>query len=107
MSASTSLKDKDLIGKSVVSMADGAKVGTVEELVFHGLDLNALVVKGERGEGLLPYISVGTNGPDAITIESYTLIDWSAGAGLGPDSKNLHQLRELSVVDSDGKSLGH
>jgi len=107
MGSSTQLRDKDLVGKIVVSMADGAQVGTVKDLVFHGLDLNALVVNGERGEGLLPYKSLGTNGPDAITIESYTLVDWSAGAGLGPNSMDLSQLRELSVVDSDGKSLGH
>jgi sporulation protein YlmC with PRC-barrel domain len=101
------MNDKDLMGKAVVSMADGAQVGIVKDLVFRGLDLDSLVVRGERGEGLLPYTSLGKNGPDAITIESYTVVDWNAGPGLGPESKDLHHLRELSVMDADGKMLGH
>ncbi len=101
------MRDKDLVGKSVVSMADGARVGTVKDLVFHGLNLQALVVKGERGEGLLPFVSVGANGPDAITIESYTLVDWNKGPGLGPETMDIHRLRKLSVVDGNGKMLGH
>lgn len=101
------MKDKDLVGKNVVSMADGARVGNVKDLVFQGLHLDALVVRGERGEGLLPFKSVGTNGPDAITIESYTLVDWNKGPGLGPESTDMQQLRKLQVVDADGKMIGH
>lgn len=101
------MKDKDLVGKTVVSMADGARVGNVKDLVFHELELVSLVVQGERGEGLLPYRSLGTNGPDAITIESYTLVDWNAGRALAPDNKNIHELRKLAVVDSEGNMLGH
>jgi sporulation protein YlmC with PRC-barrel domain len=101
------MRDKDLVGKTVVSMADGARVGTVKDLVFHELDLVSLVVRGEHGEGLLPYKSLGTNGPDAITIESYTLVDWNAGRTLEPDNKNTHELSKLAVVDSHGNMLGH
>ncbi len=101
------MKDKDFIGKMVVSMSDGAQVGTVKDLVFHGLELTSLLVNGERGEGLLPYGDVGKNGPDAITIESYTLVDWNAGKTLEPDRRNTHDLRKLSVVDAEGNLLGH
>ena len=65
------------------------------------------MVRGEHGEGLLPFRSLGTNGPDAVTIESYTLVDWNAGRSLDPDSKNTDELRKLSVVDSEGNMLGH
>ncbi|MDR3691611.1 MAG: PRC-barrel domain-containing protein [Fimbriimonas sp.] len=101
------MKDKDFINKQVVSMADGAKVGTVKDLVFNCLDLKALVVQGERGEGLLAFTDIGTNGPDAVMIESYTVIDWNAGRVLGPESRNTEDLRKLSVVDADGNLLGH
>jgi sporulation protein YlmC with PRC-barrel domain len=101
------MKDKDLVGKKVVSMADGAQVGTVKDLVFHELELTALVVRGERGEGLLPYKDLGTNGPDAITIESYKQVDWNAGKSLDPESRSTHDLRKLSVMDADGNLLGH
>ena len=101
------MKDKDLVGKTVVSMADGARVGTVKDLVFHGLELSKLLIRGERGEALLDFKSIGVNGPDAITIESYTLVDWNAGRTLEPDNRDIHELRKLSVVDAGGKMLGH
>ena len=101
------MRDKDLIGKAVVSMADGARLGAVKDLVFRGLDLEALVVHGDRGEGLLPFASLGTNGPDAITIDSYTLVDWNKGPSLGPETTDMHHMRKLPVVDGDGKMLGH
>ena len=101
------MNDKDFINKTVVSMADGATVGKVKDLVFHGLEFTSLVVSGERGEGLLPFASIGKNGPDAITIESYTLVDWNAGRSLVPESRTAHDLKKLSVVDGQGNNLGH
>ncbi len=101
------MRYKDLVGKSVVSMADGAVIGEVKDLVFRSLDLDALIVHGDRGDGLLPFTSLGTNGPDAITIESYTLVDWNKGPTLGPETSDLHHLRKLQVVDDTGKMLGH
>ena len=100
------MKENDFVGKPVVSMSDGAKIGKVRDMVFKGLDLTSLVVNGERGEGLLPIGLIGTNGPDAITIESYTVVDWNAGRLQDPDSRNTHDLRKLSVVDADGNMLG-
>ncbi len=100
------MKEKDLAGKKVVSMADGAEVGTVKELVFHGLKLSGLVVHGESGEGLLPFKDLGTNGPDAITIESSGLVDWSVGKIPDPDGRNMHDLRKLPFMDGDGNTLG-
>lgn len=100
------MNEKDFIGKIVVSMSDGAKVGTVKDLVFHGLGLSDLLVAGERGEGLLPFDQIGTNGPDAVTVPSYSVIDWNAGRLMEPDRRNTHDLRKLSVVDSDGTMLG-
>lgn len=101
------MKEKDFLGKMVVSMSDSAKVGTVKDLLFHGLDLTALVVNGERGEGLLPFASVSKNGDDAITIESYALVDWNAGRALDPESRYGHDFQKLSVIDSTGTKLGH
>ena len=62
---SKGIREKDLMGKAIVSMGDGAKVGTVKELVFQHLTLSSLVVRGEHGEGLLRYQDIGANGPDA------------------------------------------
>jgi sporulation protein YlmC with PRC-barrel domain len=101
------MTEKDLLGKAVVSMGDGARVGKVKDLIFHGIQLQALVIKGERGEGLLPYERIGKNGPDAITIDSYTMVDWNGGTISDPESQEIGELRKLTVVDSNGKMLGH
>jgi sporulation protein YlmC with PRC-barrel domain len=101
------MNEKDLLGKSVVSMGDGARVGKVKDLIFRGIQLHSLVLRGEKGEGLLPYERIGKNGPDAITIESYTMVDWNVGKISEPETREIGDLRKLSVVDSDGKMLGH
>jgi sporulation protein YlmC with PRC-barrel domain len=102
-----SMRPKEFVGKRVVSMADGEEIGKVKDLVFTGLDLTALLVKGDRGEGLLSYGAIGANGPDAITIESYTLIDWSAGPALAPESRTIHEIEKLKVMDAEGNMIGH
>ncbi len=101
------MRTKEFVGKPVISMADGAEIGKVEDLIYVGLNLSALVVKGERGEGLLPFKSIEANGPDAITIESYTLIDWNAGHTLAPESRTTHEIKKLKVIDAEGKMIGH
>jgi sporulation protein YlmC with PRC-barrel domain len=101
------MRDRDFVGKVVVSMADGAQVGRVKDLVFNDLNLSALVVQGDRGEGLLPFPSLESNGPDVITIASYSVLDWNPGDALEPSPRTIHDLRKLTVVDSDGNVLGH
>ncbi len=100
------MKSKAFVGKRVVSMADGAEIGKVRDLVFTGLNLTALLVKGERGDGLLPFESIDANGPDAITIESYKLIDWNAGRTLDPESRTTHEIEKLKVIDAEGIMIG-
>ena len=101
------MKKEEYVGKIVVSIADGAEIGKVKDLVFHGLKLNALLVKGERGEGLLTQDNISANGPDAITIENYALVDWNAGSAGDPESRTTHELEKLKVMDAEGNMLGH
>ena len=88
-------------------MGDGTRVGSVTDVLFNGLDVNSLVVHGDHGNGLLPYRDVLSNGPDAITIESSTLIDWNAGPESDVEGKGAQHLRKLAVMDADGAMLGH
>jgi sporulation protein YlmC with PRC-barrel domain len=101
------MNENDLVGKAVVSMADGAKVGVVNDLIFKGVSLQGLSLKGDKGNGILAFKNIGTTGPDAISIESYKNVDWDAGKTLEPDSHNLHDLRKLKVIDDSGTELGH
>lgn len=101
------MKSKVFIGKKVVGMSDGAEIGKVKDLIFTGLKLTGLVVKGDRGEGLLPYDSLGANGSDAMTVESYAVIDWSAGPEMAPESRTIHEIEKLKVIDAEGNMIGH
>ena len=101
------MTDKEFMGKKVVSLSDGEKLGKVKDLIFTGLKLTDLVVKGERGEGLLPFKNLSANGPDAIMVETYALIDWNVGPALTPESRTAHELEKLKVVDDKGKMIGH
>ena len=100
------MKQKEFVGKRVVSLADGVEIGKVKDLVFTGLNLSALVIAGERGDGLLPFESISANGPDAITIESFQLIDWNAGSTLTPESRTTQEIEKLKVIDAKGTMIG-
>ncbi len=95
----------DLRRKPIVSMADGAKIGEVDDLL---VDVTAwrvsdVVIDSKQGRGLLPLASLKSIGPDAITVESASAVAWNAqGAGLA-----FAAMRKLIVVDGSGTNMGH
>jgi sporulation protein YlmC with PRC-barrel domain len=101
------MRDKDLIEKSVISIADGERVGVVKDLVFLDLNVLGLLVMGNHGQGLLPFSKLESIGPDAIMVASTSVVDWNAGSVLVSGGRNTRDLRKLSVVDSEGNFLGH
>ncbi len=95
----------DLRKKPVVSMADGAKIGEVDDLVLDTARwaVVELHVVAKPGRGLLPMSSVKGIGPDAVTVESADVVSYSShSAGLGFDS-----LKALHVVDGTGTVRGN
>lgn len=95
----------DLKKKPVVSMADGAKIGEVGDLIVDPVRwaISDLYVDGKPGRGILPFAQIKGIGPDAITIEQTAVVAFNAKAsGLCfEDLKNLH------VVDGTGTQRGN
>lgn len=98
----------ELIGKPIVSMIDGEKVGVVKDLLIDSeqLKVTAVLLGGIPGQGLLPYEQVKSVGLDAMTIESAQAIQWSTGQLATATGRPMHDLKKLPVMDSSGTELG-
>lgn len=91
---------------AVVSLAEGARLGRVEESLFttQPLRLAALRVKGDQGEFVVPYDQIRSIGADAITLEDSAATQAAVGANeslIGWDD-----LKKRKVVDAAGTLLG-
>jgi sporulation protein YlmC with PRC-barrel domain len=93
--------------RAVVSLDDGQRIGYVEDLLLdlQALELAALVVKGDKGETVLPSQLIKAVGVDAVTVDSVSSTQSNANAlpGVRPFTK----LHNLKVVDSAGTMVGH
>ncbi len=102
------MKASSLKDKPVVSMADGAQVGTVKELLFDPSDfrLTALLLRADSGESTLAFGSVHSVGSDAIMVESAADTAGAKGQAVLDTARGLGDLMDLSAVNSDGTLLG-
>ena len=100
------MKTKDFKRLTVVSVADGAKLGRVENVYLNPADLCAAAVgiDLEGQHALVPFDQVRV-GSDAVTIPSRDVARWPGGAG-GGDAVTLDRIEELKVVDEAGTFLG-
>jgi sporulation protein YlmC with PRC-barrel domain len=102
MRAST-LKDKP-----VVSMADGAQVGTVEDVLFDPAELRlmGLALRGQSGKSILPFDSIRSIGADAVMVESAAETQGAGGQAIQDTMRGLGEITSLSVVNAEGTLLG-
>lgn len=102
------LKANDLIGKPIVSIVDGEKVGVVKEVLIDpaSLKATAILIGGPPGQGLLPFESVKSVGDDAIMIETTQMIQWATGPLSSAAGRTIHDLKKMKVMDSSGKEIG-
>jgi len=92
----------------VVSMADGAKVGTVQDVLFDTAQYRvaALVLASAGGQILLPFNAIKSIGNDAVTVDSLAATQ-GVGTSLTRDGlRGLNDMTSLKVVNSDGSLLG-
>ncbi len=98
----------ELIGKPVVSMVDGEKVGVVKDVMIDAdqLKATAILLGGIPGQGILPFEQVKSVGHDAITIDSAQAIQWATGHLSTAAGRKADELKKLPVMDSSGTALG-
>ena len=95
----------DLKRKPVVSMADGTKIGEIDDLVIDpsSWTVMELYIVGQPGRGLIPLGHLKGIGPDAVTIERADAVAYNAKtAGLCFES-----IKDLHVVDGTGTRRGN
>lgn len=102
------MKASVLKDMSVMSMADGTKVGTVKDFLFDTTKLKvaALVLTSGGGESILPLEAVRSIGSDAIMVEHATVTQGPTGQAPLTGLRGLDELLNLQVVDSAGTHLG-
>ncbi|AIE85839.1 PRC-barrel domain-containing protein [Fimbriimonas ginsengisoli] len=100
-------KISGLIGRPVVSIAGGVKVGTVKDVLIDAdtLKATALLISGDSGRGGLPFAQVIAIGDDAVTIENVESVFWASATSPGP-GREAHEINGLPVVDSAGINVG-
>ena len=92
-------------GKPIVSIADGERVGTVEDVLIDTGQLTSvgLIIEGKPGHGILPLAAIRANGKDAITVDQAAAVQWS-GAKTTEGTRTLGELLHLAVVNSAGET---
>jgi uncharacterized protein YrrD len=103
-----SLKISQLIGRPVVSIAGGVKVGTVKDVLIDtdALIATALLISGDSGRGGLPLADVLAIGADAVTVENVSSVFWASSTKPGP-GREANEIVGLPVIDSGGFSVGN
>lgn len=97
-----------LKGLAVVSLAEGARLGRITDLLFETAPLRvaALRARGDGGDFVLPFARVRNVGTDAVTVESSQETQ-IASAGTAFDGLvGLGQREQLKVVAAAGTLLG-
>ena len=97
-----------LKGMPVVSMADGAKIGIVKDVVFDPSQLRAtgLLLVMASGESLLPFESVRSIGADAVMVETTTTTSGVGMQGALEDLCGLAEVVGLPILSGEGTHLG-
>ena len=102
------MKASKLKGMPVVSMADGAQLGSVVDVLFDIADLrvSALVLSAKSGEARLPFGSIRSIGSDAVTVESAAETQGAGGQSASDTLHSLGDLMSLSAINAEGTLLG-
>jgi sporulation protein YlmC with PRC-barrel domain len=104
------MKASDLKGMTVVSIADGLRLGTVHELLLDadGRQLAAVVVQPGPGTStrLIPRDAIKHVGADAITVENVQAARPKSDGHPRAPMPALGSILGLKVVDTAGSLLG-
>lgn len=101
------MKAGEVKGLAVVSIADGAKLGKVEDVLFEpgSMRAAAVLISQEGQQAVVPFDQVRV-GSDAVTIPSREAPQWASGQPATAGRIGLSQFESLKVVDMAGTFLG-
>lgn len=102
------MKADDIKRMTVLSIENGAKLGTVDDVVFdtRGMRVAALCIKADQQRATVPFDQIRSIGADAVTVPTDAVAHWGGASTALGNLPNLDALRELKVVDEAGTLLG-
>ncbi len=102
------MKLRSLKDISVVSVADGTKVGTVHDVQIdtESMRIVSLTLSGTGGPSVLPFASIRSIGQDAVMVESTAATQGATGQTVTGQVRSLQDLISLKVVNASGTLLG-
>ncbi len=102
------MKSKDLKGKKVVSIRDGAKLGQVDDVLVDTDELRvaALHIKGQGEEALIPFDKVVSASSDVVTVPSSAAAQRPRAQDDAEHLASLTDVTKLKVIDEEGTFLG-
>jgi sporulation protein YlmC with PRC-barrel domain len=102
------MKASELKDRTVVSMADGTRIGRVSDVLFDTADLRlaALALSTNGGQSILPFAAIRSLGADAVTVESATATQGAAVPTAGNVLRGLSDLTGMKAVNADGTLVG-
>jgi uncharacterized protein YrrD len=102
------MRTSALQGMPVLSLADGARVGNVKEILFDSahLRVTGLLLAASGGPSVLPFANIRSIGADAVTIESTAATEGVTGRGATSGLRDLREVTGLPVSSSEGTHLG-
>lgn len=97
-----------LKGLAVVSIAEGTKLGRVEDVLVdpQAWRAAALLVGGEGQSFVIPFEKVARIGPDAVTVDSSQVTQIESAGDAFSGLPGLGELTRLKVVDAAGTLVG-
>jgi sporulation protein YlmC with PRC-barrel domain len=97
-----------LKGMAVVSIAEGAKLGYVDDLLFDTQTLRPVVLRVAGGgqHFVIPFEQLKNIGADAITVESSQVTQVAGKEGAFSNLLGLSKIKGLKVIDTAGTLLG-
>src|SRR4051812_6471101 len=99
---------EEVKGRAIVSLADGAKVAEVKDVLINpaAFQVTGFLLEGKPGRGFLPLGKVRAFGDDAFTLDTAEPIKWSTGNLPVEDGARAKEIVGLKVVDATGTVVG-
>ena len=102
------MRSAALKGMSVVSVAEGTRLGRVDDLLIDTAErrIVALHCSDQGRRFIVPFQFVRNIGKDAITVESSQVTQVEGQGGQGPNTLRLGEFLKLKAVDETGTLIG-
>ena len=106
--AGITMNAADIKGKAVISIANGARLGRVEDVLFdpQGLAIAAFRVSAVGQQAVIPFDQVHSVGSDAVMVPGDDVAQWITTASAAEGLISLDELKHRKVVDDAGTFLG-